>query len=46
MEVSEQPRGETPALNVMVIRYQRYANVSKQRMLLVEVNVAPRQGAA
>ena len=29
-EVSEQPRGETPALNVMAIRDQRHANVSKQ----------------
>ena len=30
-EVSEQPRGETTALNVIVIRDQRHANVSKQR---------------
>ena len=46
MEVSEQPRGETPALNVMAIRDQRHANVSKQRTLLVDVDVTPPQGAA
>ena len=44
-EVSEQPRGEIPALSVMAIRDQ-YANVSKQRTLLVDVDVAPPQGAA
>ena len=45
-EVSEQPRGETPVLNVMAIRDQRHANVSKQKALLVDVDVAPPQGAA
>ena len=45
-EVSEQPRDETPALNVMEIRDQRHANVNKQRMLLVDVEVAPPKGAA
>ena len=45
-EVSEQPRGETPALNVMAIRDQRHANVSKQRTLLEDVDVAPPKGAA
>ena len=45
-EVSEQPRDETPALNVMEIRDQRHANVSKQRTLSVDVDVAPPQGAA
>ena len=45
-EVSEQPRGETPALNVMAIRDQRHANVSKQRTLLVAVDVALPKGAA
>ena len=43
-EVSEQPRGETPTLNVMEIRDQRHANVSKQITLLVDVDVAPPQG--
>ena len=45
-EVLEQPRGKTHALNVMAIRDQRHANVSKQRTLLVEVDVALPQGAA
>ena len=45
-DVSEQPRGESPALNVMAIRDQRHTNVSKQRMLLVDVDFAPPQGAA
>ena len=45
-EVSEQPRGKTPTLNVMVIRDQRHANVSKQRTLLEDVDVAPPQGTA
>ena len=40
-EVSEQPRGKTPALNVMEIYDQGHANVSKQRTLLVDVEVAP-----
>ena len=45
-EVSEQPRSETPALNVMAIHDQRHANVSKQRTLLEDVDVAPPQVAA
>ena len=45
-EVSEQPRCETSAHNVMAICDQRYANVSKQRTLLEDVDVAPPQGAA
>ena len=40
-EVSEQPRGETPALNVMAIRDQGHANASKQKTLLVDIDVAP-----
>ena len=46
MEVSEQPRGETSALNVMAIRDQRHENVSIQRTLLEDVDVAPPQGTA
>ena len=45
-EVSEQPRGETPTLNVMAIRDQRHANVSKQRILLEDIDVALPQGTA
>ena len=45
-EVSEQPRGETPAFNVIAIRDQRHVNVGKQRTLLEDVDVAPPQGAA
>ena len=45
-EVSEQPRGETQAFNVMAIRDKCHSNVSKQRTLLVDVDVAPPQGAA
>ena len=44
--VSEQPRGGIPALNVMAIRDQRHANVSKQRTLLVDLDVALPHGAA
>ena len=46
MEVLEQPGGGIPALNVMEIRDQRYANVSKQRMLLADADVAPHHGSA
>ena len=46
MEVLEQPGGGTPALNVMVIRDQRHANVSKQRMLLADADDAPHHGSA
>ena len=41
MEGLEQPGGGTPALNVMAIRNQRHANVSKQTTLLADVDVAP-----
>ena len=37
-EVFEQPRGETPAFNVMAIRGQRHAHFSKQSTLLVDVD--------
>ena len=40
----EQPGGGTPALNVMAISGQCHTNVSKQRMLLADVNIAPPQG--
>ena len=39
-EVSEQQRGGPPALNVMAMRDQRHANVSKQRMLSVGADIA------
>ena len=42
-EVSEQPRGGTPALNVKAIRDRRYANDSKQP---ADVDVALPQGVA
>ena len=42
--VLEQPRGETPTLNVMAIHGQRHTNISKQRTLLVDVDIAPPQG--
>ena len=42
MEGLEQPRGGTPMLNVMAICDQ----VSKQRMLLADVDVASPHGAA
>ena len=45
-EVLEQPGGGSRAFNVMVIRNQRHANVSKQRTLLADVDVAPHGGAA
>ena len=41
LEVLEQSRGRTPALNVVAIRDQRNTNVSKQRTLLADVDVAP-----
>ena len=44
-EVLEQPRGGTPALKVMAIRDQRHANVSKQRTLLADADVAPHHGS-
>ena len=45
-KVLEQPGDGTPALNVMAIRDQRHANVSKQRMLLADADVAPHHGLA
>ena len=44
-EVLEQPGGGTRALNVMAIRDQGHANVSKQRMLLAEADIAPHHGS-
>ena len=44
-EVLEPPGGGTPALNVMAIRDQRHANVSKQRTLLADADVAPHRGS-
>ena len=45
-EVLEQPGGGTPALNVMAIRDQSQANVSKQRTLLADADVAPHHDSA
>ena len=45
-EVLEQPGGGTLALNVMVVYDQRHANVSKQRTLLADADVAPPHGSA
>ena len=45
-EVLEQPGGGSPALNVMAIRDQRHANVSKLRTLLAYAGVAPHHGSA
>ena len=42
----EKHGGGTPALNVMAIRDQRHANVSKQRTLLADADVAPHHGSA
>ena len=39
-------RGDTPALNVIAIRDQRHANVSKQRTLLANADVGPPHGSA
>ena len=44
-EVLEQPGGGTPTLNVIDTRYQRHANVSKQRNLLADADVAPHHGS-
>ena len=40
MDLLEQPRGGTPVLNVMTICDQRHANISKQTMLLADVDIA------
>ena len=45
-EVLAQPGGGIPALNVMAIRDQRHANVSKQRTFLADADVAPHHGSA
>ena len=45
-EVLEQPGGGTHALNVMAIRDQGHANVSKQRTLLANADIAPHHGSA
>ena len=45
-EVLEPPGGGTPAPNVMAIHDQRHANVSKQRTLLADADVAPHHGSA
>ena len=45
-EVLEQPGGGTLALNVMAIRDQRQANVSKQRTLMADADVAPHHDSA
>ena len=45
-EVLEQPGGGATALNVMAIRVQRHANVSKQRTLLADADVALHHGWA
>ena len=45
-EVLEQPGGGNPVFNVMLIHDQSHANVSKQRTLLADVDVAPPHGAA
>ena len=45
-EILEQPGGGTLALNVMAIRDQHHANVSKQRTLLADADVAPHYGSA
>ena len=44
-EVLEQQGSGTPALNVMAIQNQRHANVSKQRTLLADAEVAPHRGS-
>ena len=44
--VSEQPKCQLSALNVMAICDQRHANVSKQTMLLAGDDVTPPIGAA
>ena len=46
MEVLEHPGGGPPALNVIAIRDQRRANISKQRTLLADADIAPHHGSA
>ena len=45
-EVLEESGGGTLALNVMAISDQHHANVSKQRTLLADADVAPNHGSA
>ena len=45
-EVLEQPGAGTPVLIFMAISDQFHANVSKQRRLLADVDVAPPHGTA
>ena len=45
-EVLEQRGGGTPPLNVMALRDQRHANVSKQRTLLADADVNRHHGSA
>ena len=40
-DVLEQPGCRTPTLNIKAIRDQRHANVSKQKTLFADVDVAP-----
>ena len=42
--VVQQPEGGTPVLNVMAIRDQRHASVSKRRTLLADVDVTMSKG--
>ena len=44
-EVLKQPGGGTPALYAMAIHDQRHANVSKERTLLADAEVAPPHGS-
>ena len=45
-EVSDRPKCQISALNVIAIRVQRHANASKQTTLLAGVDVDPPKGAA
>ena len=45
-EVLEQPESGTPMLYVMAIRDQLHENVSKQRTLLIDGDIAPPHGMA
>ena len=43
-EALEKPGGGTPALSAMAICDQRHANVSEQKTLLTDADVAPHHG--
>ena len=45
-KVLEQQGGGTPVLNVMVILEQHHANISKQRRIFADINIAPPHGMA